>query len=112
MSTLVKFPDVTFEDVSYGTVVSNYTSIQKAPKPTTLTARIIGGNGWVTLTMSADKFSLEPGTPPHGEPVRTILGGGQARHLGSLGRSPDGDLRRRQTAASRNRGRPCLSRFR
>jgi hypothetical protein len=68
MSTLVKFPDVTFEDVSYGTVVSNQTSIQKAPTAATLTARIIGGNGWVTLTMSAEKFFLEPGTPGSSPP--------------------------------------------
>src|SRR5271165_2029 len=68
MSTLVKFPDVAFEEVSYGTVESNQTSIQKAPTAATLTARIIGGNGWVTLTMSAEKFFLEPGTPSDSPP--------------------------------------------
>src|SRR5271165_287815 len=68
MSTLVKFPDVAFEEVSYGTVESNRTSIQKAPTAATLTAKIIGGNGWVTLVMSAEKFFWEPGKPTEPPP--------------------------------------------
>ncbi len=67
MATSLNFPSIAFANVTYGTVTSGRTSIPRAPTDAKLTAKIVGGNGWVTVRMSAETLEWEP-APPGGSP--------------------------------------------
>ena len=63
MPILVNFPEVALGSVTYGDVARGGTSIQHAPTSATLTAKVIDGHGWVSITMSAALVVLQP-IPP------------------------------------------------
>jgi hypothetical protein len=92
MSTSVTFPDVTFGNVTYGSVAAGRTSLAQAPTAAKLNAKVIGGNGWVTLKMSAETLSWQPtapGGPSRPVPVARPPGTSPGGTPGALNPPPD-----------------------